>query len=192
MDALRKEDKRYTYADYYAWDDGLRWELIEGVPYAMSPAPTWLHQELSFNIATQLHAFLKGKPCKVFTAPVDVRLNANDGDDTVVQPDILVVCDRSKLDDKCCNGAPDMVVEILSPTSKRHDRIVKFQQYKKAGVREFWIVDPETKSVSAHILNNGEYTIRVYSGEDKAPVHVLEGCTIDLSEVFTEDEEEAL
>ena len=185
MDALRKEKKCYSYADYYTWNDNERWELIEGVPFAMSPAPSWFHQAIIGNIYNQLHNFLKGKPCRVLVAPVDVCLyGAGDNDKTVVQPDILIVCDKSKLKGKYCNGAPDMVIEVLSPTSVKHDRIIKFQQYQQAGVHEYWIVDPDTKSVSTHILNNGEYTIRVYFDSDNVPVHVLEGCSVDLTEVF--------
>ncbi|MDR0311390.1 MAG: Uma2 family endonuclease, partial [Acidobacteriota bacterium] len=95
---LPQENQRYTYADYYTWDDGERWELIEGEPYLMSPAPRQVHQEILRELLLQLATFLKGKPCKLFTAPFDVRLNADTYDDTVVQPDLLVVCDRSKLD----------------------------------------------------------------------------------------------
>ena len=139
---LRKEEARYTYADYMAWEDGERWEIIEGVPYLMSPAPTWVHQGISGELFLQIATFLKGKPCKVYAAPFDVRLFPadDDSDDTVVQPDIVVVCDRSKLDRSGCRGAPDMLVEILSPSTARHDQLVKLQLYKKAGVREYWIV----------------------------------------------------
>lgn len=185
MDALHKAKEYYSYANYCSWTGNERWELIEGMPYAMSPAPSWFHQEIIGSIHYQLYGFLKDKSCKAFVAPVDVCLyGAGDNDQTVVQPDILVVCDNTKLKGNCCNGAPDMVIEVLSPTSVKHDRMIKFQQYQKAGVREYWIVDPETKSVSTHILNNGEYMIRVYFDSDKVPVHVLEGCMIDLAEVF--------
>lgn len=183
---LQQENERYTYADYCTWDDSERWELIEGVPYAMSPAPAPKHQAISGEFHAQLHAFLKGKPCKLFAAPFDVRLNADQDDDTVVQPDLVVICDRSKIDDKGCKGAPDLVIEILSPSTARHDRIVKFQQYQRAGVREYWIVDPDTKSLQACILENGRYFVTAYADTDTASVGVLEGCEIDLREVFTE------
>jgi Uma2 family endonuclease len=96
---------KYTYSDYYSWDDGERWELIDGVPYAMSPAPTRKHQDISGALFNQLYNFLRNKSCKVYSAPFDVRLNADEDDDTVCQPDIVVVCDESKLDDKGCAGA---------------------------------------------------------------------------------------
>ena len=139
---LHQEEQRYTYADYVTWPGDERWELIDGVPYAMSPAPTIGHQRIAGEIHRQLANFLKGKPCEAFIAPVDVRLNADNDDDIVVQPDVLVVCDKNKLDGKCCNGAPDFVVEILSPSTADHDRVNKFQVYVAAGVREYWIVDP--------------------------------------------------
>lgn len=184
---LPQENERYTYADYCTWDDSERWELIEGIPYAMSPAPAPRHQAISGELHAQLHAFLKGKPCKLYAAPFDVRLNADDEDDTVVQPDLVVICDSSKIDDKGCKGAPDLVIEILSPSTARHDRMVKFQQYQQAGVREYWIVDPDTKTVQVSILRDGLYFTRMYADtEAAAPVEVLEGCTVDLREVFAE------
>jgi len=186
MEALRKERREYfTYADYRTWDDNKRYELIDGVPYLMSPAPFLAHQEIAGEFFGQLRDFLKGKPCKVFIAPVDVRLNADKLDDTVVQPDILVVCDRSKLDGKSVQGAPDFIIEILSPSTSKQDVIVKFNKYMQAGVREYWIVDPENKSVVAHILKDGIYMTRAYDENNEAvPVLVLEGCTINLKEVF--------
>jgi len=178
------ENEVYTYTDYCQWTEGERWELIDGEAYAMSPAPSWIHQDVSAEILTQLRLFLKDKPCVALAAPFDVRLNPDDGDNTVVQPDLIVVCDRAKLDDNCCNGAPDLVVEILSPSSAKRDRFIKLSAYRRAGVREYWIVDPDTKTVSVHILQDGEYIIRVYDAA--IPVHVLEGCEIDLTGVFAE------
>jgi Uma2 family endonuclease len=183
VEALRKE-VYYTYADYCTWDDSERWELIDGVAYAMSPAPSWGHQDISGNLLRFFLNFLYGKECKVFHAPFDVRLNADKNDDTVVQPDIVIICDRSKLQGTGCVGAPDMVVEILSPSTSSHDRVVKFQLYEKAGIREYWIVDPEAKAVIAHVLENGRYNITIYT--DMSPSRVLEGCEVDLSKVFTE------
>ena len=116
-----------------------------------------------------------------------MRLNgAGSDDDTVVQPDLVVICDRSKIDDKGCNGAPDMVIEILSPSTARHDKLVKFQLYQNAGVREYWIVDPDTKTVQAHVLESGRYFTAAYGDADTAPVYVLDGCTINLTDVFAE------
>jgi len=182
-EALRK-DQHYNYADYYSWDDGKRWELIDGVIYAMSPAPTMTHQSIIGTLFLQFGNYLKGKPCKVFVAPFDVRLNPGEKDDTVVQPDLVVICDKSKIDDRGCKGVPDMVIEILSPSSIRHDRLVKFQLYQRFGVPEYWIVDPETKSVQAHILSEGRYYTNVYTDTDEVPVHMLENFKINLPDVF--------
>ena len=186
MEALKKEKNYYTYADYLTWDDDARYELIDGVPYLMSPAPGRRHQGISSEIHRQLANFLKGKSCKVYSAPFDVRLNADEADDTVVQPDILVVCDKSKLDERGCKGAPDMVIEILSPSTIRHDKVKKLQLYQKTGVREYWIVTPDQKTIDVYTLEEGKYFAAVYSDTDVAPVHVLEGCEITLQDVFGE------
>ena len=186
-----KLEERHTYADYLRWDDGERREIIYGRPYLMAPAPTLDHQLTSGKLHLQFGSFLKGKKRKVFYAPFDVRLfpKDDDSDDTIVQPDIVVICDRSKLDRTGCAGAPDTAIEILSPSTARHDMLVKFHLYRKAGIREYWIVDPERKTVSAHILKDGEYVVTTYGNEDSAPVHVLEGLSIDLSEVFADEDE---
>ena len=184
MDAQSEEKPYYTYADYLTWDDDKRWEIIDGSAYLMSPAPSWGHQSLSGNLHLQLANFLKGKQCKVFTAPFDVRLNADTKDDTVVQPDLAVICDKTRLIGTGYIGAPDMVIEILSPSTAQLDRFIKLMLYQRAGVREYWIVDPDIKAVNTHILENGKYYVAGYTGTDTVPVHVLEGCTIDLSDVF--------
>ena len=182
----RKDDRRYTYSDYLEWDDDQRWELIDGVPILMT-APTVQHQRISGNLFASLHSFLKGKTCEVFYAPFDVRLNADTFDNTVVQPDVLVICDRTKLEKTGCKGAPDFVIEILSPSTSSHDRFLKFDLYRKSGVREYWIVEPDTKKVSVHTLSNEDYITRVYGEADVAPISVLDNCTIDLAEVFPKD-----
>ena len=175
--------RKYTYSDYLKWDDDVRYELIDGVPYLMS-APTWQHQEILGNLHLQLGNFLKGKQCKVFFAPFDVRLNADTFDNTVVQPDIVVICDSNKMMKTGYVGGPDMIIEVLSPSTTRMDNNIKFSKYLQAGVREYWVVDPENKTLAVHILKDGEYVTRVYRDDDKAPVNILEDCVIDLSEVF--------
>ena len=188
--ALPAEKARYTFADVLTWPDDERAELIDGEAIMMAPAPATAHQLISGELFGQLHSYLKGKKCKVISAPFDVRLFEQDGDspediDTVVDPDISIVCDPSKLDEHGCKGAPDMVVEILSPSTRRHDRLTKYNLYQRAGVREYWIVDPTDKSVQVFTLEDGRYAAKDFGADgDKVKVNILEDCVIDLSEVF--------
>jgi len=192
MELVLDLNKRYTYADYLTWIDDVRRELIEGF-IKMLPAPRRIHAEVSYNISWYLGAILKknnGK-CKVFSAPFDVRLPKNGETDndkiyTVVQPDICVVCDPSKLDDDGCIGAPDMIVEILSPSTGKKDLTEKFVLYEKSGVREYWIVYPKDEAVHVFLLqNDGKYDAGcVYEREVKIPVHVFDGYLLDLQDIF--------
>jgi len=181
---LIDKNKRYTYADYITWGEDVRCELIDGVVYDMSPAPGWLHQELSTNLLGQLFNFLEGKTCKVFHAPFDVRLNYDSDDDSVVQPDIVVICNSDIISGTGCTGAPDMVIEILSPSTASKDMIVKYNRYLRAGVREYWIVDPQTKTVRVCVHKDGKYDSIDYLDPGKLQVSVLEGCEIDMKRVF--------
>jgi len=182
-DAQVDYNKLYTYSDYAQWDDDNRWELIDGVPYMMS-SPGFRHQEILGNLFHQLYEHLKDKSCKAYVAPLDVRLNADTHDDTVVQPDLIIICDRSVIDKAGIKGVPEMVVEVLSPSTSRYDRTLKFNTYLNAGIREYWIVEPTDKTLAVNILENDNYILHAYTDEDTAPVHVLEGCIINLSEVF--------
>ncbi len=189
--ALPAEKQRYTFADVLTWGENERIELIDGEAYMMAP-PSRIHQKISFEIGRQIGNYLEGKKCEVYPAPFGVRLFEKDGDapedvGTMVEPDISVVCDKSKLDKHGCKGAPDMVVEVLSPSTLRHDRFVKLGLYQWAGVREYWIVEPETQTVQVYTLENGILQPRAFYGpEDVAKVNVLEGCFIELAKVFTE------
>lgn len=142
----RRDDRLHTYADYCAWPTGERWELIDGVAHAMGPAPLRLHQKVLLQLARQAADALEGKACEAYIAPFDVRLPKGDEQDealdTVVQPDLSVVCDPAKLDDKGCRGAPDWIIEVLSPATASHDHLTKRTLYERAGVREFWLVHP--------------------------------------------------
>jgi len=186
--------KRYTYADYLTWLDDVRRELIDGFVSMMS-APSWDHAVISNNIVLllNLHLLSKKCECKVFHAPFDVLLpNKNVKNDdkiyTVVQPDICVICDLSKKIPGGYRGAPDMIVEILSPSTKKKDRHKKYDLYEKAGVREYWIANPKNKTITAYVLqNDGQYD----DGEDyiigeKAPVHIFDGYAINLEDIFKE------
>lgn len=187
-------EQKWSYAGYLHWPEGERWELIDGVAYAMSPAPSRQHQELSGELFRQLANYLKGKRCRVYGAPFDVRLpdvaDASDEEtDTVVQPDIVVVCDPAKLDDRGCKGAPDLIVEILSPSTARHDLKDKFHLYQRVGVKEYWVLHPTDKTLMVFKLNdNGEYgRPEMYVPDDRVAVQLLGDLVIDLSDLFPGD-----
>jgi Uma2 family endonuclease len=185
MSSLAEKKAYYTYADVLEWDEDVRAEIIDGELYMMS-TPSRAHQDVIWELSGQLRDFLRGKSCKGYTAPFGVRLFPRDdrGDDTVVEPDIVVVCDSSKLDERGCNGAPDLIVEVLSPSTAGYDRVVKFRKYLEAGVREYWIVSPEERIVEAHVLENGRYTTKTYNETEEVAVTVLPGCVVVLPEVF--------
>lgn len=153
--------QHFSYADYCQWPEDERFELIDGVAHAMGPAPLRRHQVFAGEIFRQIANALKGKPCQPFIAPFDVRLpkadRADDKIDTVVQPDISVVCDPKKLDERGCNGAPDWVIEVISPATASHDHILKRQVYERAGVQEYWIVHPVDRMVTVYRLIDGAY-----------------------------------
>ncbi|MCL2054753.1 MAG: Uma2 family endonuclease [Oscillospiraceae bacterium] len=202
MSPLRKEEPRYTYKDYITWDENFKCELIDGIPYVdgkpydeippkavmLAPAPAWQHQMVSGELFFRIRAFLEGKPCKVFSSPFDVRLNTDEGDDTVVQPDIVVICDSNKLSGTGCIGAPDMVIEVSSPSTTRRDKLDKFKMYQKAGVREYWIVEPDTKLTDVVIFKKEGYDMTRYSDKDIIPSYVLTGCEINMNDIFYDRE----
>ncbi|MCX6582083.1 MAG: Uma2 family endonuclease [Candidatus Aminicenantes bacterium] len=190
---LRKNNELFTYGDYMTWPDEERWELIDGVPYDMTPTPNRYHQDISGTLLTEIAQFLKDKKCQVYAAPFDIRFpEANQNEDetlTVVQPDISVICDRSKLDSKGCKGAPDWIIEILSPATSKKDRVIKFYTYERFGVKEYWLVSPDDKTVEVFILGeNGKYGRPEYYTEEKIiPCFTLEGLSINLAEIFVEE-----
>nr|NQU90076.1 Uma2 family endonuclease [Bacteroidota bacterium] len=186
-------NKRYTYADYLTWMDDNRRELFNGFVKLMTPAPSRKHQQISTSLVSICWNFLRHKNCEVYHAPSDVRLpktktNVEDGAIyTVVQPDIFVVCDLSKLDDRGCLGAPDFIIEIVSSNNPKRDIKDKFEIYQEHGVREYWIVNPNDENVSVFVLNEkGKYQlVGMYAGDDKIPVNIFDGdFKIDLTEVF--------
>ena len=164
-------DRRYTYSEYLTWDtwDGLvedRYELIDGVPHLLERSYSAEHQTILGNLAVQIANQIKGKQSRILMAPFDVRLNPYTKDNTVVQPDIIAVCDRSKFDEKSCVGAPDLAIEILSPVTARRDTTLKLQLYQDAGVREYWIVDPETQTIYIYLFESGRYCYAAYKDAD--------------------------
>ena len=183
---LPKEGRRYTYKEYLTWDDEIHYELIEGVPYAM--AGTRLsHAAVRGELETILRTYLRDKKCRVFSETVDVLLSANENDDhdTVVKPDILVVCDPTKLRERVVVGAPDLIMEVLSRSTSRMDRITKLRLYENAGVREYWVVDPFNKVVKTYILKNKKYGDPAnYEVTDTIRVHIFEDLDITLEDIF--------
>lgn len=186
--------KRYTYADYLTWKFDEMVELIRGKVFRMSPAPSTEHQRISRRLVKKIDTYLEGKNCELFYAPFDVRLplpstqKAKGKVDTVVQPDICVVCDLSKIDTSGCKGAPDWIIEILSKRTASKDLNEKFELYQHAGVKEYWIVHPHDATVSPYRLNeNGSYEAyraTAFSSEEKVPVGVFPGFEVDLREVW--------
>ena len=160
MSLPRRDEHRHTYADYCSWPDQPRYELIDGVAYAMT-GPARRHQEVLGEIFRQVANTLIGTPCRPYIAPFDVRLpqsdESDDRVDTVVQPDLMVVCDPNKLDERGCRGAPDWVVEVLSPSTASHDHILKRRAYERAGVREYWLVHPVDCIVTIYRLGAEGY-----------------------------------
>ena len=177
--------RRYTYSDYEKWPDHPRYELIKGEVTLLS-SPSQHHQAMLIELSTQFRSFLRGKECKVFAVPFDVRLNFDTLDNTVLQPDLLVVCDLDKLNGKHCLGAPDMIAEILSPSTARKDTLVKSKLYMDAGVKEFWIIDPFHRLVVVHILENGSYFTSYHGSEEVIPIKVLKGFSVNMADVFEE------
>jgi len=186
-------NKRYTYADYLTWMDDVRRELFDGFIKLMTPAPSRRHQELSVNLTRLFSNFLVRKHCKVYHAPSDVRFPKNKKSkkdkqvNTVLQPDLYIVCDLSKLDDRGCLGAPDLIIEIVSAKNSKRDVKDKFEIYQEYGVREYWIVRPNDETVNVFVLDEKDkFQFKgLYAGDDKIPVNIFNGdLNIDLIEVF--------
>jgi Uma2 family endonuclease len=178
---------KYNYADYLQWTFEGMVELINGKIFKMSPAPSSSHQSISVNLTVEIGGFLKHKKCKVFIAPFDVRLSKYKEDkliDSVVQPDLCIICEPTKIDEKGCNGAPDMIAEILSPSTAIRDLDLKFKLYEENGVKEYWIVQPNDQTVSVFDLIDSKFTLRgIYHRKNIVEVKTI-GLDIDLNEVF--------
>ena len=179
----RKKQGEYSIEDYYALPDERRAELIDGVIYDMS-TPSVPHQSIALDIRESLRSYVrenKGE-CIVLASPVDVQIDRDDK--TMVQPDVLVVCDRSKVIKRCIYGAPDLIIEVLSPSTRRKDMTVKLSKYSTAGVREYWLVDPDRKKIVVYDLENEEIP-QVYGREAQVPVGIFGGkCRIGFGEIF--------
>jgi Uma2 family endonuclease len=192
MTVLKRDAHHHTYADYLTWSGSYGDELIDGTAYVREPpAPARLHQEIVGELHRQLATALKGKPCRVYAAPFDVRLpktaEEDDRVDTVVQPDLLIVCDLQKLDARGLRGAPDWVAEVLSPGTVSHDQIVKLPAYERAGVREVWLIHPVDRTLRVYRLEGGNYgraTLLELKGQTL--ISAVPGVTIDWDQVLAE------
>ncbi|WP_034671629.1 Uma2 family endonuclease [Ectobacillus panaciterrae] len=188
MSMNQPHPKKVTYAEYLTWPDESRYEIIDGIPY-LQAAPSRQHQRIVTQLTGEFYTFLKGKTCEVYTAPFDVRLSATDDEEEylVVQPDISVVCDKRKLDDKGCKGSPDLIVEVLSPSTWQRDRIEKLNSYQRHGVKEYLLIYPNEKIVEQYILEeNGMYGIPyIYNEENIFRSHIFPDFELSMSHILS-------
>lgn len=181
----RRDSLHHTYGDYFAWPDDERYELIDGIAYVREPpAPSRFHQQLVGELYYQIRLGLEGKRWHAYVAPFDVRLakdrEPDDLIDTVVQPDVVIVRDLSKLDERGMRGAPDWIAEVLSPGTTQYDRIVKIPVYERAGVQEAWLVHPIDRTLTIHRLENGRYADPVVLElKGRTAIRALPGVSID-------------
>lgn len=181
-------DKVYTYADYLRWQFIERVELLKGRISKISPAPSRKHQDISGNLHGSLFGLFRNQPCKMYAAPFDVRLPRKDekGNDiqTVVQPDLCIICDGSKLDDRGCLGAPDLIIEILCLGNSKKEMKNKFEIYAEAGVREYWIVNPTDENILLNVLEDGKYHTQNPIVDDWVQSHILPMVKIHTDDIF--------
>ena len=183
--------RRYSYADYFQWKFQERVELIKGFIYKMSPAPAPVHQKVSLQLTLEFGAFFKEKVCEVFAAPFDVRLSDSKKhtDDevvyTVIQPDICVICDHEKIDNRGCVGAPDLVIEILSPGNTKKEMGVKFDLYEENSVREYWMVEPSEKVIYVYVLKNDKFIgLKPFTEDDEISPALFPELRFSVKEIF--------
>lgn len=177
----KRIDKKYTYADYLTWPEGERWEIIDGEAYDMTPAPTTSHQRIVQRIGAKIELFLTGKPCVPFIAPTDVVLD----DANIVQPDVLVVCDKAKITEANIQGAPDLVIEVLSPSTKLKDKREKKSLYERFGVQEYLLFHPEDGMVDRYRLVDGRYLSEdVFNWDETLTLATFPDLSLNLWEIF--------
>lgn len=177
------QEKIYTEADYYSLPEDIRAELIDGKIYYQA-APNRIHQTILSELHAVIHSYLKSKggACRIYPAPFAVKL-FKENDRTIIEPDISVICDLSKLTDRGCTGAPDWIIEIISPGNPGHDMIYKLNLYANAGVREYWIVDPRSETVFVYYLEQQDFGAKAYSFQDKIKVNIYDDLWIDFQEL---------
>ena len=174
-------NENYTWKEYLSWGEEYRCELINGVVYALA-SPNQKHQRVLRRLSTIIGNYLEGKDCELFISPSDVKLDEK----TVVQPDLFIVCDESKLDGQFTIGAPDLIIEILSPDNFRIDLLLKYNKYLEAKVKEYWIVDPEREIITVLTLNVNKYDYHIFGETDKVKSDLLKDCIIELEKVFVQ------
>lgn len=188
----QRKNGSYTYGDYLTWPPEEKWEIIEGIAYRLGPAPSRRHQKVVTALVGEFYNFFKGKDCEVYGAPFDVRLPSGEEKDeeikTVVQPDIAVICDKAKLDERGCKGSPDLIVEVTSPGTASFDYIKKLALYEKHGVKEYWLVHPTDEIVMVYRRGaDGKYgRPEIYARNDRVKVGLFENFYLSLEDIFTE------
>lgn len=175
--------REYTAEDYWNLPDGVRAELIDGQLYDMAP-PSWIHQKIVSGLVWKLRDYVEGHggPCQVVSSPVAVNLDAND--ETWVEPDVIVVCDPAKVSERGCEGAPDLVIEVVSPSSISRDYFIKAGKYRQAGVREYWIVDPDTRKTTVYRYGPESPVLSVFSFDDSTPVGIFDGLEVAVADLL--------
>lgn len=181
MPLPQKADGYCTAEDYYNMPEDTHVELINGEIYYMA-TPLRIHQEISMSLSAQIYDYIKekGGDCKVYVAPFSVQLK--DNEDTIVEPDISVICDKSKLNRYGCLGAPDWIIEIVSPSNARHDYLTKLNLYSNAGVREYWIIDPQNGNIHVYTLEPEQFDLKTYTFHDAVSPGIHDGLSLDFSE----------
>ncbi len=174
------QEKYYTVEDFYHIPEDIRAELINGELTYMAE-PSWIHQEILMELSTLINNYIKSKKghCKVYPAPFSVQLRKSE--DTVIEPDISVICDKNKLNSRGCIGAPDWIIEIVSPSNPEHDYIDKLILYTKASVREYWIVDPQNQNIHIYTLEPKHFSVKVYTFRDTVKAGIYEDLFIDFA-----------
>jgi len=189
MGALPKEDRLFTYGDFKSWDlaEGERYEIIYGKAYTML-TPYARHQEVLVELMMPFYTYLQDKPSQIILGPLPVRLfyKEDESDDTVVQPDIMIICDKTKLGPEGCRGAPDLIIEILSPFNTAIEMNRKLILYQEADVREYWVVDPQNKVITVYRFHEGAILNYALKKDAAAPVGIFPDLCINLEQVFAE------
>lgn len=187
MMPLRKEDNMLTYDQYLSMGENVKYEIIDGELYNMSPSPSVKHQTIAKELVTEFNIYLRGKKCEVIPE-IDVSLEGLEDVTKIrewVRPDISVICDKSKKKENHIAGAPDLVIEILSKSTAQKDKVTKFNLYKNSGVKEYWIVDPAYDLVEVYFLENKEFVKKgTFSKQDKVKVNIFDDLFIDLDLIF--------